>query len=207
MKKKSLIYNVPKDIIKLWLKKRIDNITTEIYSDNVDEYKLVIKTNILFRLYASYDLDLNELMSVITYLNNKNLLSKMNRTSKRGKNSFLFATYLVYDSSLNSLVAYENYFKRNEKFYGLLPTLYDLEDKKLYVKLVSILIDIVKNDALFCQEMVKSLIDFTQKYDVDNYKKITTALAICKNSSIVEDQISSHESLENNLITIYEWWI
>lgn len=111
------IYNVPKNIVKLWVKEKIDTITTEIYSDNIDEFKLVIKTNILFRLYGSYDLDLKELMSVIIYLNNKNLLSKMIRTSKRGKSYFLFATYLVYDSSLNSLVAEENHFKSFMDYY------------------------------------------------------------------------------------------
>lgn len=82
------MYNVPNDIVKLWVKERIDNIATEIYFSNFDEYKIVLKTNILFRLDGSYDLDLNELMSIITYLNKKNLLSKMIRTSKRSKSYF-----------------------------------------------------------------------------------------------------------------------
>ena len=87
-KKEFDIYNVHNDIVKLWVKERIDNITTEIYSSNIDEYKIVLNTNILFRLDGSYDLDLNELMSIITYLNKKNLLSKMIRTSKRSKSYF-----------------------------------------------------------------------------------------------------------------------
>lgn len=85
--------------------------------------------------------------------------------------------------------------------------MYELKNKKLYFELVSILIAIVENDALFCQEMVQSLINFTKKYDVENYSKATKALNICKNSSIVMDQISASKNSENNIITIYEWWI
>ena len=55
--------------------------------------------------------------------------------------------------------------------------------------------------------MVQSLINFTKKYDVENYSKATKALNICKNSSIVMDQISASKNSENNIITIYEWWI